>query len=76
MLVNLSSSFGRVPRNIFNEPEEGVVRSHYGSVNVCLTSPEIVNSKVFQDYRVWKNTQKRTLSVPFSYNSPTRPKKG
>jgi hypothetical protein len=53
-----------------------VVQSHHGSVNVCLTSPEIENSKVFQDYRVWKNTQKRTLSVPFSYNSPTRPKKG
>jgi hypothetical protein len=76
MLVDISSSFGRVPRSIFNEPYEGVVRSHHGSVNVCLMSPEIENSKVFQDYRVWKNNQKRTLSVPFSYNSPTRPKKG
>jgi hypothetical protein len=56
MLVNISSSFGRVPQSMFNEPKEGVVWSHGGSVNVCLTSPEIENSKVFQDYRVWKNT--------------------
>jgi hypothetical protein len=28
----------------------------YGPFNVCFMSPKIVNSKVFQDYRVWKNT--------------------
>jgi hypothetical protein len=48
MLVNLSSSFGRVPWSMFNEPYKGVVRSHHGSVNVCLTSPEIENSKVYR----------------------------
>ena len=73
---NVSSSFGRFPWSMFNEPQEGVIRSHCGSGNVCLTSPEIVKSKVFQDYRVRKNTQKRTLSVPFLYNSLARPKKG
>jgi hypothetical protein len=52
MLVNISSSFGRVPRSMFNEPWEGVVRSHHGSVNVCLTSPRIAKSGVFHVLRV------------------------
>jgi hypothetical protein len=39
-----------------------VARSHHRSVNVCLMSPEIEKSKVFQDYRVWKKHLKRELS--------------
>jgi hypothetical protein len=52
MLVNLSSSFGQVPQSMFNEPKEGVVRSHYGSIDVCLTSPRIENSGFFHVLRV------------------------
>ena len=52
MLVNVSSSFGQVPRSMFNEPWEGVVRSHCGFVNVCLMSPKIENLGVFHVLRV------------------------
>jgi hypothetical protein len=46
----------RVPLPLFNEPEEVRVRSHMGLSMCALTSPRTENSKVFRDYRVWKNT--------------------
>ena len=38
-MLDVSSSFGQVPLSIFNEPLEGVVRSHCGPFGVYLTSP-------------------------------------
>jgi hypothetical protein len=45
-----------VPRPLFNELEEVRVRSHMGLSMFCLVIPKTENSKVFHDYRVWKNT--------------------
>ena len=42
--------------SFFNELEEVRVWSHMGLSMFCLVSPKTENSKVFHDYRVWKNT--------------------
>jgi hypothetical protein len=51
MLVDVRSSFRRVPQSMFNEPQEGVVWSHKGSFDVCLMSPKIENSGGFHVLR-------------------------
>jgi hypothetical protein len=41
---------------MFNEPEEGEVRSHMGPSMYNFASPEKINSTVFSDFESLKRT--------------------